>query len=78
MNAGHDKVVIAEGDRNVLLHTFLKLPRVEDQHRSEEHAYRRSNRVPEYRHSAMRARLVRHGTALYYAHTNHSYSACAL
>ena len=39
----------------------IKEPRVEDQHRSEEHAYLRSSRVLEYRHSAMRARLACHG-----------------
>ena len=55
--------------KKILLHTYLiKWPRVEDQHRSEEHAYRRSNRVLEYRHRAMRARLACHGTALYCTH----------
>ena len=53
MNAGHDTVVIADGDKKISSsYVFNKIARVEDQHRSEGHAYRRSNRVLNYRHSA--------------------------
>ena len=65
VNAGHDTVVIADGDKKNSPYVFNKIAKVEDQHRSEEHAYRRSNRLLEYRHCAMRARLACHGTALY-------------